>query len=119
MAAGTTGGQVGPDPSEELIRLDFRDVELPVVIDAVARLTKRNFIYDDRVRGRVTIVSPTAITLDQAYALLESVLQMKGFTTVATPGGAIKVIPSRDAKEAAVETVLDPGEALIRDRPEP
>jgi general secretion pathway protein D len=84
---------------EQLISLDFDDAELADVIDMIARMTNRNFIYDDRVRGRVTIVSPTPIPLDQAYAVFESVLQVKGFTTVETPGGALKVIPMRDAKE--------------------
>src|SRR5262245_51885203 len=67
-------------------------------------MTGRNFIYDDRVRGRVTVVSPTKITPDEAYAVFESVLQVKGFTTVPTPGGALKVIPLRDAKETSVPT---------------
>ena len=43
--------------------------------------------------------------VEQAYAVFESVLQVKGFTTVETPGGALKVIPLRDAKESSVETV--------------
>jgi general secretion pathway protein D len=93
-----------PNGDEE-VQLDFNDVELSVVIDTIARLTSKNFIYDDRVRGRVTIVSPSKITVDQAYAVFESVLQVKGFTTVVGPGGAIKVIPIREAKESSIETV--------------
>jgi general secretion pathway protein D len=89
----------------DLVQLDFTDVELPVVIDTIARLTGKNFIYDDRVRGRVTIVSPTKITIDQAYAVFESVLQVKGFTVVPGPGGARKVIPIREAKETNIETM--------------
>jgi general secretion pathway protein D len=88
-----------------LVTLDFDDVELSVVIDTIARMTHKNFIYDDRVRGKVTIVSPTPVSVDQAYAVFESVLQVKGFTTVTTPGGAIKVIPVREAKESSIETV--------------
>jgi len=87
------------------VQLDFTDVELSVVIDTIARLTNKNFIYDDRVRGRVTIVSPTKITREAAYAVFESVLQVKGFTTVETPGGAIKVIPIREAKESNIEII--------------
>ncbi len=95
----------GEDEGDGLVQLDFNDVELPVVIDTIARLTNKNFIYDDRVRGRVTIVSPTRISVDQAYAVFESVLQVKGFTTVLGPGGALKVIPIRDAKESNIETI--------------
>lgn len=91
-----------------LVQLDFNDVELNAVIDTIARLTNKNFIYDDRVRGRVTIVSPTRIPVAQAYAVFESVLNVKGFTTVAGPGGSIKIVPVRDAKESAIDTVPAP-----------
>ena len=90
------------------VNLDFNDVELNVVIDTMARLTGKNFIYDDRVRGRVTIVSPAEITIAEAYLVFESVLQVKGFTTVMGPGGSIKIIPLREAKETNVETVRGP-----------
>jgi general secretion pathway protein D len=87
------------------VKLNIPDQELNVVIDAMSQYTGRNFIYDDRVRGRVTIVSPACVTLEEAYAVFESVLQVKGFTTVRAPGGSIKIIPLREAKETNVETV--------------
>jgi general secretion pathway protein D len=99
-----------------LVQLDFNDVELNVVIDTMARLTGRNFIYDDRVRGRVTIVSPAKITIDEAYAVFESVLQVKGFTTVKGPGRAIKIIPIREAKETNVETLRSGAPTPASDR---
>ena len=119
LSAGAAEAQARPASSgEELVRLEFHDVELSVVIDAVAQLTKTNFIYDDRLRGRVTILTPTAIPPEQAYVLLESALQMKGFTTVATPGGAIKVIPSREAKGSAVDVVRGSESRPSRDGPD-
>jgi general secretion pathway protein D len=87
------------------VKLNIPDQELNVVIDTMSQYTGKNFIYDDRVRGRVTIVSPACVTLEEAYAVFESVLQVKGFTTVAAPGGSIKIIPLREAKETNVETV--------------
>ncbi len=98
------GAGAQPAGDEGLVQLDFDDAELSAVIDTIARLTNTNFIYDERVRGRVTIVSPTPMPLDQAYAVFESVLQVKGFTTVRTPGGALKIVPLRDAKESSIET---------------
>jgi general secretion pathway protein D len=88
--AGGAAASEGLRPVDgDLYSLDFNNAELAVVIDAIAKLTNKNFIYDDRVRGRVTIVSPTPVTAEQAYAVFESVLQVKGFTTVMSPGGAI------------------------------
>ena len=91
----------------ELVQLDFSDVELSAIIDTIARVTGKNFIYDDRVRGKVTIISPSPISVEQAYAVFESVLKVKGFTAVPGPGGVIKIIPIRDAKESNLKTIKD------------
>ena len=115
FAQGTTLPVTKSASGEELVHLDFSDVELPALIDTIARLTGKNFIYDDRVRGRVTIVSPSPVTIDQAYAVFESVLKVKGFTAVPGPGGVMKVIPVRDAKEANLETINDSRPSLNRD----
>ncbi len=92
--------------TDDLVQLDFNDAELTTIIDAISKMTNRNFIYDERVRGKVTIKSPTRITRKQAYAVFESVLQVKGFTTVETPGGALKIIAVRDAKQSNIETMM-------------
>ena len=103
------------DNADELVQLDFRDVELTVIIDTIAKVTGKNFIYDDRVRGRVTIISPTKITIEQAYAVFESVLKVKGFTAVPGPGDVLKIIPVRDAKESSIEIVKDDRRSPNRD----
>ena len=108
--------RAGSLDSRDLVTLDFDDVELEVVIDTIAQMTSTNFIYDDRVRGRVTIVSPTPMPMEQAYAVFESVLQVKGFTTVVTPGGAIKIVPLREAKESSIETIQSSRRPPNRDR---
>jgi len=102
--------------SDEMIQLDFNDVELSVVIDTIARLTNTNFIYDDRVRGRVTIISPSPVSVDQAFAVFESVLKVKGFTAIGGPAGVMKIIPIRDAKESSIETVKDSRPPENRDK---
>jgi general secretion pathway protein D len=104
------------DEGEELVSLDFSDVELPVVIDTISRMTGFNFIYDDRVRGRVTIVSPTQVTIEQAFAVFESVLKVKGFSLVLGPGNTYKVIPIRDVKESGIDTIKDGRPSRNRDR---
>ncbi|NNL86466.1 MAG: type II secretion system protein GspD, partial [Myxococcales bacterium] len=105
MASSAQRGATEIEVEDGMVQLDFNDVELTVVIDTIAKLSGTNFIYDDRVRGRVTIVSPSKISTEQAYAVFESVLQVKGFTTVRGPAGVVKVIPIREAKESNIETV--------------
>src|SRR5438034_503970 len=85
-----------PAAEEATVALNFQDVELPVLARFVSEVTGRNFIVDDRVRGKVTIISPTRITPDEAYLVFQSVLQVKGYTTV--PSGAFtKIVPAREA----------------------
>ena len=106
----------GQESATDLVSLDFADVELPKVIDTISRMTGKNFIYDDRVRGRVTIVSPTEVTLDQAFAVFESVLKVKGFSLLKGPGDTYKILPIRDIKESALDTVRGSGQSPNRDR---
>ena len=81
------------------VALNFQDVEIPVLAKFVSEVTGRNFIVDDRVRGTVTIISPTRLTPDEAYSVFQSVLQVKGFATM--PAGAFtKIVPVRDATQA-------------------
>ncbi len=86
---------------EATVALNFQDVDLPVLARFVSEVTGRNFILDDRVRGTVTIISPTRITPDEAYLVFQSVLQVKGFTTVPS-GRFTKIVPVRDGREEAV-----------------
>ena len=116
LASAAAPAQVQEFDEGTMVTLDFAEAELADVIETIARATNRNFIYDDRVRGRVTIVSPEPIPVEQAYAVFESVLQVKGFTTVTTPGGAIKVVPIREAKESSIETVRSSKRPPNRDR---
>ena len=52
----------------EPVKLDFQNTEIADVIAMIAELTGKNFLYDqDKVSGRVTVISPTAISVDEAY----------------------------------------------------
>src|SRR5512134_286146 len=64
------------------LSMDFTDVELPVLIKFISEQTRKNFIFDERVQGKITIISPRRITVDEAYNVFLSVLQVKGFATV-------------------------------------
>jgi general secretion pathway protein D len=91
--------------SEPMVSLDFQDADITEVISTIAKATGKNFLYDDRVRGRVTVISPEPVTVEEAYRVFESILAVKGFTTVPAPGGVMKILPLRDAKENPIDTV--------------
>jgi general secretion pathway protein D len=85
------------------ISMDFTDVDLPVLIKFISEQTKKNFLFDERVQGKITIISPRRISLDEAYNVFLSVLHVKGFATVEQEN-TIKIIPLRDIKQAGLPT---------------
>ncbi|PLX90347.1 MAG: type II secretion system protein GspD [Desulfuromonas sp.] len=88
------------------VNLDFRDVELSELILTISELTGRNFLYDDAVKGKVTIVSPDSMSIDEAYQLFQSVLYSKGFTIV--PSGKVnKIVPVKGARQENLPTLTD------------
>ena len=102
------------DDQERSITMDFQDVDIAVLVKFISEITNKNFIIDEKVRGKITIISPAKISVDEAYLVFQSVLQVKGFTTVPS-GSIIKIVPSKDAKSNTVDTVLPQTEVIPRD----
>ena len=87
-------------PPQNTITMNFQNVDIPVLAKFISEITGRNFIIDESVRGKVTIISPTKVTPEQAYSIFQSVLQVKGFTTVQA-GKIIKIEPARNVRSNA------------------
>jgi general secretion pathway protein D len=83
------------------ISMDFTDVELPVLVKFMSEQTKKNFIFDERVQGKITIISPRKITVEEAYEVFLSVLQVKGFTVI-EQGNTLKIVAAREAKQETI-----------------
>jgi len=90
--------------SSDRITINFDNADLRTVIKFISELTGKNFLVDDKVKGTVTIISPTDITVDEAYHVFLSVLEMKGFTVVEA-GKVLKVVPSAEARYRDIETL--------------
>ncbi|MGD9334813.1 MAG: type II secretion system secretin GspD [Desulfobacterales bacterium] len=122
QVAGKTGKTLKFNPasrrnsdSERFISIDFNDVDLSVFIKFISELTSKNFVVDQRVKGKVTIISPSKISVKEAYKVFESVLEVHGYTTVEA-GQVIKIVPSPDARSKNIETRLKEEAASPADR---
>jgi general secretion pathway protein D len=85
-------------PTDTGISLDFKNVELSDLIKTISELTGNNFVYDERVRGKVTIISPETMSKEEAYQLFLTVLNVKGFTLIES-GSVNKIIPLQNARQ--------------------
>ncbi|MHB9096519.1 MAG: type II secretion system secretin GspD [Syntrophales bacterium] len=95
--------------------IDFDNVDIQVFIKFVSELTGRNFLIDDKVKGKVTVISPKKIAVDDVYKVFQSVLEIYGFTTVPA-GDVIKVIPALDARGKNLELLIKPDTAAVEDK---
>ena len=89
--------------SRQYVTLDFDNVEIGVLVKFVSELTGKNFLIDDKVKGKITILSPKKIPIEDVYKVFLSVLEINGFTVVPA-GNIIKIIPVSLAKEKSLET---------------
>jgi type II secretory pathway component GspD/PulD (secretin) len=92
--------------TDRTIHLNFRNIDILQMITLMGELTGRNFLVDDKVRGRMTLIAPQPVTRAEAYQIFLAALAMQGFTIV-SQGPISTIIPSRDAKTSPLPTVTD------------
>ncbi|MBA4423628.1 MAG: type II secretion system protein GspD, partial [Syntrophus sp. (in: bacteria)] len=89
------------------VTIDFDNVDIQVFIKFVSELTGRNFVIDDKVKGKVTVISPNKISVAEVYKVFESVLEIYGFATV-DAGDVTKVILAQEARGKNVDLRVKP-----------
>jgi general secretion pathway protein D len=100
---------------QQFISIDFNNVDINVFIKFMSELSGTNFVVDQRVKGKVTIISPSKISMKEAYKVFESVLEVHGYTTIQS-GEVVKIIPSPDARSKNIETRLREESSASRDK---
>lgn len=89
--------------SLEVKNFDLPDKEIKDVVTIISKWTGKNFILDNKVRGKITIIGPSQVTLQEAYQAFLSALEANGLTTVQA-GKFIRIIESAEARRAPVKT---------------
>jgi len=84
--------------------MNFSDVDISTMVKFISELTGKNFVLDDRVKGKISIFSPSKLTIDEAFSLFTSVLELKGFTLVQS-GKVYKIVPLTSAKQSGMRLI--------------
>ncbi len=104
-----------PAPSE--LNLNAKDVEITTLVKTISKVTGRNYIVDSGVKGKITIHLPTPVSMDEALRIFDSVLLLKGFTTVPVGDNVWKVIATKSAKTTTIPIVYEspevPSDVLV------
>jgi general secretion pathway protein D len=90
---------VAPAWASKGVVLNFSDVDISTMVKFISDLTGKNFILDDRVKGKISVYSPAKLTTDEAFNVFTSVLELKGFTIVPS-GKVLKIVPLASAKQS-------------------
>lgn len=80
------------------LTMDFVDVDLRSVIRFVAEMTGKNFVVDEKLKGKVTVVTPQGVSVDEAFQIFESILSVYNFKIIES-GSIYKIIPDTTARE--------------------
>ena len=94
--------------------LNFTDVDIATMVKFISDLTGRNFIMDDRVKGKISVFSPAKLSNDEAYNVFTSVLELKGFTVVPA-GKVLKIVPTGAAKQLGMRVFSDGEKGVVND----
>lgn len=95
-----------PAPPNKAVTLNFVDMDLSEVITNISKITGKNFIWDQKVQGKVTIVSPEGIRVDEAWRVFEAVMRFNGFQLVPVKGvrNLYKIVRVQDVAGETIPT---------------
>jgi general secretion pathway protein D len=101
-----------PGMADELISVNFDQVDIRTVLKTIGDITGINFVVDENVRGTVTVMSPTKIRLGEVYRVLESILEVQGYAAVPA-GDLVKIVPKAEAAKRNLQVRVGSDPSLI------
>src|SRR5688572_14040961 len=108
------GGKIPPAHSETTttlpetgLSLNFQNTDIDLVLKFFSDVTGKIFIKSDLVRGFVTIMAPGRVSVEEAMNILQTVLEVKGFTLVPASGNMVKILSQAEALQTSLEVAED------------
>ncbi|MCF6289045.1 MAG: type II secretion system secretin GspD [Proteobacteria bacterium] len=81
---------------EKLHTLNLPDADIRLLIETVSDITKKNFIIDSEVSGKISIISGHPVSEDEIYRLFLGVLSVNGLAAI-KDGDSVKIVPETKA----------------------
>lgn len=106
--SGSSAVNFTPANAKDIVEnFDYPDAEILDVAKAVSKLTGKNFIYNPQdIKGRISIVSETPITVGDAWNAFLTALNMRGFALVPS-GKYLRIERVASAKEKQTPIYAD------------
>ena len=106
QAGGTSRATGACEPMEGKFLLAFNKADILDLLEQASRWTCRNFAYTEEVvRGKITLLSKTPVTPEEAYAAFLAALNANGIAMYQT-GKYWKLVRIADAKKVPIPTLV-------------
>ena len=92
--------------SSKLIKFNYAKSDILKVVSDYAAAANQRFIVDADVRGTVTLVNPSAITLTEAYNQMSMALAGNGYG-IAVDGEQLRVMSARILQRSNIPVVTE------------
>jgi general secretion pathway protein D len=100
LSAAVTAVAPSASHQEESWTINLKGADIREFIDQVAQISGQTFVVDPRVKGQVSVVSNSPLTLTEVYQLFLSVMATHGFSVI-TQGDQARIVPNAEAKADA------------------
>jgi general secretion pathway protein D len=98
--------------ADELISINFDQVDIRTVLKTIGDITGINFVVDKSVTGPVTVMSPTKIRMGDLYSVLESILDVQGYAAIPA-ADLVKVVSKAQAAKRSLQVRIGSDPAQI------
>jgi general secretion pathway protein D len=96
-----------PSSRAPAIVLNFDNADIETVIEAVSEAVGFDYTIAPDVRGKVTVHTARAVSPEDAFSILLSILEVHGFTAVKA-GTLYKIVRTETARQRAIPTFIAP-----------
>jgi|GEM_PF-1712953 len=79
------------------IAMEFYGLDIDHLLRLLSYAAQVTIVKSDQVTGPITVIAPEPVPLDVAFQILDSILQVRGFTLVRAATGIYKVVPVAQA----------------------
>ncbi len=90
--------------------IHVRNADIAAIVKIFSKKTKRNYILDERVKGKISIHLPGKVSTAESIRILDALLALKGFSPVPIGTNLWKIVPIKEARQSTVPTRLEDGE---------
>ena len=83
-------------PKQDIVNISLSNIEITKLIELFSKISKKNILIPDEIRGKITFVSSSPVYKDEIFEIVLNVLSSKGYTII-EDGNFLKIVRLAEA----------------------